>query len=351
MRVLITGGCGLIGYHTAKYFQKKGHEVIVYDNLERQSLLGHSNTLCRVYNKNLLESSGIEVESVDVSEIIDLASSQITPKFDAIIHLAAQCGVPTSINNPRRDMEINLLGTFNILEYARIHGSKVAFASTNKVYPITNANVPCFLDKDGDTKYWRFESEGLNKRGFPKTEGLIGSRTPYGWSKYSADQLCQEYYHTYGVNTGVFRMSCIYGTHQFGFEEQGWATWFAIACAKDQPITIYGDGNQVRDMLYVSDCVQAYYNYITSDIEHGVWNLGGGPDNTLTLLECLDLLSQFSGKSFENISFEDWRPCDQKVYVSDIRSAQSDLNWDVRVKPEVGMKLVYDWVSENQEIF
>lgn len=703
MKILVTGGCGLIGFHTAKFYKEQGHQVDVIDNLERSSLLGYHlvSKERKNYNKNRLNEMGITVLPYDVSL---KKSWNFTDAHDAIIHLAAQCSVPTSISNPRRDYEVNLQGTFNALEQARQTGAKFVFASTNKVYPIHDA----FVHKENR---WHFTNPSWALRGFPVVNDLVGSRTPYGWSKYSADLLCQEYYHTYGVQTGVFRMSClhqdqsvqtyfgtkliknltkddllwtgsnwtkvkkvwnngvketykiqteqgrtvlltedhkvktvrgfrqvkdlmfgdlievspqtnipvdssvskedlykaellgylfgdgtlykvknkpnsyiisfygtkaalnnikdilnylkinsgeikssyskseicegtsyklhfsssyfgnllvamgmpigdrttqpidipfwiqngsknikraflrgyfgaeccasknkdtcitfsyskdvsvesdkwlgsirhilykdfdietsistmppkkwktrttiqtqvrviggiegrknfnnigfafeenrnrnllsrlnlieyenryfdkiksieffetstvydlevedsshvftagdilvsncIYGPNQFGFEEQGWATYFVIATERGWPITIFGDGDQVRDMLYVEDLVRAYDAFITSDLEHGVFNTGGGLENTLSLNECIYLLSRISGKKSE-IKFEDWRPSDQKTYISDLTEITRKLDWHPRVNPIEGLRNVHDWVKNNLEVF
>jgi CDP-paratose 2-epimerase len=163
--------------------------------------------------------------------------------------------------------------------------------------------------------------------------------------------MCQEWSNTYGVRTGVFRMSCIYGPNQFGFEEQGWATWFIIAAMKGKPITIYGDGDQVRDMLYVEDCVEAYDRFLRSDLKHGVFNLGGGVHNTLSINEHLNfLLVELKGTEI-SIGYEDWRPLDQKCYVSDIRRAEQLLGWKPKTDPYYGLRQVIKWVRENLDLF
>jgi CDP-paratose 2-epimerase len=341
VKVLVTGGCGLIGYHASKYFHEQGHEVVVMDNMERSSLLGHKVSPEReMFNAKLLTKMGVQVWTYDVS----LNNSfNMFEEMDYIVHLAGQCGVPTSIENPRRDMEVNLIGTFNVLELARRTGAAVAFASTNKVYPIHDG-----FRLNDETNKWEFDSLQYRHYGFPVVNDLVGSRTPYGWSKYSADLLCQEYAHTYGVKTGVFRMSCIYGPNQFGFEEQGWATWFVIAAQKRKEITIYGDGKQTRDMLYVEDCVKAYDAFFKSPLTHGVFNLGGGPDNVLSLNECIEHLGIYS-KSF--IGHAPWRPSDQRSYVSDIRPLNLGLGWKPEVSPFEGLGRVQDWVEENESIF
>lgn len=342
MKVLVTGGCGLIGFHAARFYKERGHEVEVIDNLERSQLLGHEvNFERKFFNQDLLVEMGVNVYPLDVSEKF---SFQCLKGHDVIIHMAAQCGVPTSIANPRRDYEVNLQGTFNMLEYARKHNSTVVFASTNKVYPIHEGFVKI------DNR-WQFENPEFAKNGFPVKDDLVGARTPYGWSKYAGDLLCQEYAHTYGVRTGVFRMSCIYGPNQIlGFEEQGWAVWMVIATLKDWPITIYGDGCQVRDMLYVEDTIKAYDAFVKSDYTHGVYNLGGGPNNTISLNEHLDYLYSATGKR-SSVIYSDWRPLDQKCYISDISKIKKDLNWKPIITINDGTEKVISFTKKHIGMF
>ena len=343
-KVLVTGGCGLIGFNTAKYYAEQGHEVDVMDNLERSDLLGHRvSEERRTFNSVALKELGVRVHHDDVSKRDSWVNQN---GHDLVIHLAGQCGVPTSIENPRRDFEVNTIGTFHALEYCREHGAAMVFASTNKVYPIHDAFV-----RHSEEDRWHFMNQQWEACGVGlNAASLVGSRTPYGTSKYAADLLCQEYAHTYGVKTGVFRMSCIYGPNQFGFAEQGWATWFIIATLKGLPITIYGDGRQVRDMLYVGDCIRAYDAFFRSSHKHGVFNLGGGTRFTLSLNECLDELEYITGRRSE-VSYEGWRPSDQKVYVSDIEPTSLMLKWKPTVSPKEGLNLTHDWVKSNLHIF
>lgn len=351
MRVLVTGGCGLVGYHAATYFKDAGHEVVVVDNFERSALLGHDASDERVFfNAKLLEAKGIPVWPHDVS----LPYEQYWegyPHFDYVIHLAGQCGVPTSISNPRRDFEINTVGTFNALEYCRDNGAALALASTNKIYPIhdTDPENPVW-QRSQQSGLWEFAHPDF-ANGVAERHQFSGARTPYGNSKMMADLLCQEYAATYGVRTGVFRMSCIYGPNQFGFEEQGWATWFMIATLKGWPITVYGDGNQVRDMLYVQDCVRAYESFfLQTDVKSGVFNLGGGPRNTTSLNEMLETLRVLTGKK-QDITYADWRPLDQKCYVSCTDRIYNKLEWRPRIGVAQGIALTLDWVEKNLDVF
>ncbi len=344
MKVLVTGGCGLIGFNAAKYYAERGHDVDVMDNLERSDLLGHCvSEERRTFNSIALKKLEVNVYHHDISERSDW---RLHGGHDLILHFAGQCGVPTSIDNPRRDFEVNCIGTFNALEYAREHDATLCFASTNKVYPIHDAFV---FDEDDDR--WHFKKPGWDRWGVG-TDAIseVGSRTPYGVSKYSADLMCQEYAHTYGVKTGVFRMSCIYGPNQFGFAEQGWAAWFIIAALKGLPLTIYGDGKQVRDMLYVEDCVKAYDTFHQSDLKHGVFNLGGGSENTLSLVECIQILERELNTRIE-VSYDDWRLSDQKTYISDIRPIKNILGWEPSVGSAEGLARTTEWVKDNLDLF
>jgi CDP-paratose 2-epimerase len=308
--------------------------------------LGHKEISERrlLYNYDELKKMKVEIHDHDIYDRKTWCSLYQSP--DVIFHMAAQCGVPTSINNPRRDFEVNTVGTLNMLEYARNHESRVVYASTNKVYPIHSEWYKSEIDNR-----WHWISPMIDGRGWPVTAmDNVGSRTPYGTSKFAGDLLCQEYSRTFGVPTGVFRMSCIYGENQFGFEEQGWATWFAIATLKGLDINIYGDGCQVRDMLFVEDLVRAYNIYAQSNIHHKVWNIGGGPKFTLSLNECLDHLEDITGKR-SKVHYHDWRPSDQKVYTSDIRNLYEDLAWEPNIKPRKGLERIVKWVEPILEVF
>jgi CDP-paratose 2-epimerase len=353
MNILVTGGCGLIGSHAAIHYHDLGHHVVVMDNNERSTLLGHDVSEQRMfYNEDRLTDWGILVINEDISTDAGWSRAHNAGgPYHAIIHCAAQCGVPTSIKDPMRDFEVNALGTLKMLESARKWESKVVYASTNKVYPIHSGWV-----KDIGTGRWRWDDEDLHENGWP-VEGMnfnycsYGTRTPYGVSKYLGDLYCQEYAGMYGVKTGVFRMSCIYGPHQMGFEEQGWATWFAIALEEDLPLTVYGDGQQVRDMLHVDDVIKAYDAFIMGNVRHGVWNLGGGPKNTLSVNQCINVLQKNIGMSFSSVTYEDWRPSDQRIYTSDIRALKEELNWEPTIKPKEGLAGVQEWVHEVANVF
>ena len=346
MKILVTGGAGFVGSHVAEYYAKKGDEVIVSDNLSRAELLGYETPYTR-YNWNYLKRyESIELIKGDIrdAEMIKEAAKNV----DVIIHTAAQTAVTTSLEYPRTDFEVNAIGTFNVLEAARKSKNNpcVIYCSTNKVYG-DNVNKIPVIEKEtryefGDEKY---------KSGIPgQFPTDLCEHTPYGCSKFAGDIYVQDYAQRNEINAGVFRMSCIYGTRQFGVEDQGWVAWFIIAILLKKPITIYGDGKQVRDVLYVSDLVRAYDSFVTQKIEKGVYNMGGGPENTISLLELLDIIEKKTGKEAE-ISFDDWRPSDQKVYISNISKAKKELEWEPKIRPENGVQRLIDWVMTNKQLF
>ena len=345
MKILITGGAGFVGSHVAEYYARKDYEVVAFDNLSRAELLGYEKSNA-MYNWNYLKGYKIELIKGDIRDFEKLKDA--AKNADAIIHTAAQTAVTTSLRNPRTDFEINAVGTFNVLEAARLSENNpcVVYCSTNKVYG-NNVNKIAVIEKE---KRYEFADERY-KNGIPEDFPTdLCEHTPYGCSKFAGDVYVQDYAHTYGLKTGVFRMSCIYGERQFGVEDQGWVAWFAIATLLDKPITIYGDGKQVRDVLYVKDLIRAYDLFINSNLKQAVFNIGGGPENTLSLLGLLDLLEGLTGKRAK-ISYENWRPSDQKVYISDISKVKEKLRWNPRVDPREGVNKLVKWVRENKGLF
>jgi CDP-paratose 2-epimerase len=344
-RLLVTGGAGFIGSHAAEYFATRGYTVRVVDNLSRARLLKHGDRHATA-NWEFLRSRGdIELIRGDVRDA-DVAAN-VTADVDVILHAAAQTAVTTSVTDPDPDFSSNAIGTFRILEAARRSGRKpvIVYCSTNKVYG-ENVNAVPIVEQAR-----RYAFGGEYTKGIPETFSIDRcEHTPYGCSKLTGDLYVQDYAHLYGLRTAVFRMSCIYGTRQFGVEDQGWLAWFTIAALTGQPITIFGDGRQVRDVLWVHDLVLAYERFIESDVPHGVFNLGGGPSFTLSLLELLDILSSHLGRPIEP-SFADWRPSDQKVYVSDVRHVKDVLGWTPTTSPEAGVARLIAWVETNRERF
>lgn len=348
--IVVTGGGGFIGSHVAEHYAKqKENEVIIIDNLSRAKLL-HKDDKNAMYNWNYLHQyKNIEFFQNDIRDFNFLKNLFNKIEIDAIIHTAGQTAVTTSVTDPKEDFENNLIGTYNILEAVRISKSNpaIVYCSTNKVFG-NNVNE-CDIEEK-ETRY-AFTSEYKNGISEEFSTDLC-EHTPYGASKFCADVYAQEYGHIYGLKTGVFRMSCIYGTRQFGFEDQGWVAHFVISAILDRKINIYGDGKQVRDLLYVSDLIDANDKFIKNSqkLKHDVFCMGGGKENTLSLLELISILKNKLDKKI-NIEFFDWRPSDQKVYISDISKAKQKLNWNPKINPQEGIEKLINWTKKNKKIF
>lgn len=348
MKILVTGGAGFVGSHVSEYYAKKGDDVVVFDNLSRAELLGYDASNV-TYNWNYLKRyDNLELIKGDIRMANML--KEVAQDVDVIVHTAAQTAVTTSLIDPRTDFEVNAIGTFNVLEAARLSKSNpcVVFCSTNKVYGDNVNKIP--VTNSG--KRYEFADDTFRK-GIPETFSTdLCEHTPYGASKLAGDVYVQDYAQREEIDAAVFRMSCIYGTRQFGVEDQGWVAWFTIATLLNKPITIFGDGKQVRDVLYVSDLVRAFDAFIQrkDKIHRGVYNVGGGPNNKISLLELIETLKDTAGMT-SSISFDKWRPSDQKVYISDISRAALELGWKPSVIPRDGVTKLVEWVNENKAIF
>lgn len=338
MKILITGGAGFIGCHACRLFSEQGHTVVAFDNLSRRG--------SRTNAEWLTQQGGVEVFQGDVRNTEDLQKvAAAKGPFDAIIHLAAQVAVTTSVENPREDFEINALGTFNVLEMARQQTIPpcVLYSSTNKVY----GGMEDVAVVEDETRYRYRDYPG----GIPVAHPL-DFHSPYGCSKGAADQYVRDYARIYGIPTVVLRQSCIYGTRQFGVEDQGWVAWFVIAATFDRPITIYGDGKQIRDVLYVEDLVRAYQIALErkDQVAGKVLNIGGGPDFAMSVwTEFGPILERTLGKTIP-VTYGDWRPGDQPVYISDISCAKELLGWQPTVDPQTGISRLAEWVQANREM-
>lgn len=342
MAILVTGGAGFIGSHVSEYYLRMGETVTVFDNLKRDEFLG-KRLRSSEYNWEFLKSfSKARLKLDDIRNFDSLKNA--TSDCDVIIHTAAQVAVTTSLSNPRLDFEVNNHGAFNVLEAARINDCAVVYSSTNKVYGENVNKIPVIEE----VKEYVFDDPAF-KLGIPEDYPIdLTKHSPYGCSKLSADIYVQDYAHTYGLKTAVFRQSCIYGERQFGVEDQGWLAWFAIALLTGQQITIYGNGKQVRDVLYVDDLVECFDTFLKSHLTHGVFNVGGGPENRLSLLQLLSLLEDITGLRAK-VTFADWRPADQRVYVSNISKLKQMLGWSPRVTPVDGVKKLVRWVVDRRD--
>jgi CDP-paratose 2-epimerase len=335
--MLITGGAGFIGSNLASRYLARGWEVIVYDNFSRPGsekngrwLGGHRSDRLQILHADVRDLQSLKEAMADV---------------DVVAHLAAQVAVTTSVTDPLEDFSVNAQGGINVIEAARNSGSDpiVLYASTNKVYgamekyPVTDAGLrhelPAFPD------------------GIPE-DFPIDLHSPYGCSKGSTDLYMLDYARIYGLRTVVFRQSCIYGRRQFGVEDQGWVAHFVIASLQGRPITIYGDGRQVRDILYIDDLLDVYDAAIDKiDVSCGqAYNIGGGPANVSSLLELVYRLEARHNRAI-TLSFRDWRPGDQKVYVSGIGKAERDLGWRPKISVAEGVEELCQWVDANRGLF
>lgn len=336
---VITGGAGFIGSHAAARFHEAGDHVVIVDNLSRRGADTNLEWLREQGINDFIKADVRDGEAM--REIIGRHADA-----DVVLHLAAQVAVTTSVVDPRNDFEINALGTFNVLEAVRTAaegGPAVFYSSTNKVYG--NLEHVRVVERDGryayeDRPFGVDESEPLD------------FHSPYGCSKGAGDQYVRDYARIYDLKTVAFRQSCIYGTRQFGIEDQGWIAWFCVAVTLGKPFTIFGDGKQIRDTLWVGDLVDAYARaYERIDVASGeVFNLGGGPSNTLSLLELVAILEKSFGRSL-NPASADWRPGDQRVFVADIRKAERVLGWTPKVSTHEGVEQLLRWVRDNRELF
>ncbi len=336
---LITGGAGFIGSNYVHRLLMRGEKVTIYDNLARAGAPRNLHWLNQTFGENSFTTIIGDVR--DAEKIAEAARSA-----DIIVHLAGQVAVTTSVTNPRDDFESNALGTFNVVEAARLSGRNpiLIYASTNKVYGGME-DVELFEE---ETR-WRYK-DLIN--GCPETQPL-DFHSPYGCSKGTGDQYVRDYSRIYGLRSVVYRQSCIYGTRQFGVEDQGWVAWFIIAALMGKPITIYGDGKQVRDILFVDDLLNAYDLAVEKiDIAQGqVYNLGGGPDNVMSIwAEFQPKLEGLLGAQIP-VARGDWRPGDQRVFYADISKAEKELGWTPKINVEAGVRKLFEWVKENKSLF
>ena len=339
MHIFITGGAGFIGCNSAEYFLSQNHTVTIFDNLSRVGTASNLSWLQLRHSADHLRF--IEGDVRDYSQLC-----RAIQDVDAVLHLAGQVAVTTSITDPRADFEVNALGTFNVLEAVRNHCPDAAFinASTNKVYG--GMDSVGIVEREDAYAYADYPL------GIPETYPL-DFHSPYGCSKGAGDQYTLDYARIYGLKTLSFRQSCIYGQRQFGVEDQGWVAHFIIAVVKNRPISIFGDGKQVRDILHIDDLVRAYaLGFEKAESLAGqAFNIGGGPENTISIwAQFGPMLEEFAQRSIQ-VQRGDWRPGDQRVFIADIRKASDLLGWQPQIAPPQGIHNLYRWVVENQALF
>jgi CDP-paratose 2-epimerase len=332
--VLVTGGAGFVGSNLADALLADGERVVVADNLSRAGVPLNARWLRQRHGGR------VRIEQVDVRDAD--AVRALVDGAKAVYHFAAQVAVTTSLVDPRDDFETNVAGTFNVLEAARAQAvpPPVVFTSTNKVYGGMD-DVPVAL-RDGRYAY------GDGRPGITE-DAPLDFHSPYGCSKGAADQYVHDYARIFGVPTVVFRMSCIYGTRQFGTEDQGWVAHFARAMLAGEGITLYGDGCQVRDVLWVGDLVDALREAVRriGTVSGEVFNIGGGPANAVSVNEVIARLEEVTGTSVP-VARADWRPGDQRVYVSDPSKAERLLGWAPRTPWRAGLGRLVEWLESAE---
>jgi CDP-paratose 2-epimerase len=303
VKILVTGGAGFIGSNTAYSFAKAGHKVTIVDNLSRKGSEENYNWLMKENNIHPI--------------ITDIRNKFGCEVPDVIFHFAAQTGVIPSVKNPIEDFSVNAMGTLQLLESFKEKKPLIIYASTNKVYGEFETDKPVN------------ESQPLS------------FCTPYGCSKGTADQYILDYFRIYSVPTVVLRMSCIYGNRQLGNEEEnGWLCHFAKN--KDNPITVYGDGTQVRDALYIDDYVALMHTLVErrDHVQGEVFNIGGGIDNAVSVNDVLKKLGN------TNVTYSDWRPNDQRYYVSDISKITEYTGWKPTIGIDEGLERLKEWTNQ-----
>jgi CDP-paratose 2-epimerase len=336
--VLITGGAGFIGSNLAHRLLSQGHGVTIYDNLARR---GTEENVAWLRDNH---GDRFDLVQGDVRDYPGLVRA--VEGCEVIYHLAGQVAVTWSVNDPREDFEINALGTLNVLEAARSceQPPLVLFTSTNKVY----GGMEEVEIEEQEKRY----AYAALPQGVSEAQPL-DFHSPYGCSKGAADQYARDYARIYGLRTVVMRMSCIYGPRQFGIEDQGWVAHFLIASVLGHPITIYGDGKQIRDILYIDDLLVAFERAVEriETTAGQVYNIGGGPQSTISIwAEFSELLAELLGREVK-VTYDDWRPGDQLVFVSDTSKAHRELDWEPGTSVRAGIEKLFHWVVENKELF
>jgi CDP-paratose 2-epimerase len=331
---LITGGAGFVGTNLADRLASSGTKVTVLDSLRRPGVEENLRWLTRRHR------SGVRFVHGDVRDPDTVAGAM--QGIARVFHLAAQVAVTTSLVAPIEDMEINVRGTVNVLEAARMQPEPpaVVFTSTNKVYGRLD-EVALEL---GPERY-QPRDQMLRRHGISECQPLAFC-SPYGCSKGAADQYVLDYAHSYGLPACVLRMSCIYGPHQRGNEDQGWVAHFLISALHGRPITIFGDGRQARDLIFVQDLLDALLAASSNEraLAGRAFNLGGGPDNAVSLQEVVGLITELHGEA-PQIDWDEWRVADQRWYVSDTRAFGELTGWRPRVGVAEGLARLHAWLT------
>lgn len=340
-KVLVTGGCGFLGSHICEMYAKKAWKVIAYDNLAKHEFARNSymKPEARYYNKKFLESLGVDVV------VADIRDKEILMRWcedaDYICHTAAQPTMTMSWEYPILDFTTNVIGTFNCLEAARKFN--IPIVSCNSVHCYGPDKINSEL-KEEETRY--IKSPVSINENEPLLQGVV---TPLHASKVSAENYVRCYMDTYKIKAASFRLTGIYGPNQFGGEDHGWVANFAIRNVLGMPLTVFGSGKQLRDILYASDVAKAFDCFYEKQIP-GIYNIGGGERTMISLLECVKLIDNITGKR-SDVIFDKDRFGDLKYYVSDISKAKKHLDWEPKVMPEEGVEKLIEWIKKNRNLF
>lgn len=339
MRIAITGGLGFIGSNYARRLLARGQEPVLIDDLSRPGSDINLDLLKKDFGPARISHVRCDIrDRVGLHRALDGA--------EVILHLAAQVAVTRSVRDPVEDFEINALGTLNVLEAARRAKTPplIIYASTNKVY----GGLETVRIVEAQTRYVCPDLPQGVPESFP-----LDFHSPYGCSKGAADQYVRDYCRIFGIPTVVMRQSCIYGPYQFGIGDQGWVAWFLLQAMLGKSLRIFGDGKQVRDLLHVEDLLDLYDQIISRplDVSGRVYNVGGGATNTLSVwCELKDVLQDALG-FLPPVTFDNWRPGDQRSYVSDIRALSSDLAWQPRIDARTGIVKLGGWIQEHRAMY
>lgn len=341
MKVLVTGGCGFLGSHVCEFFREKGDEVIAYDNLTKHEFdrNPYMKPEARNYNKQLLENIGVRVVSKDIRDEESLIKHAKGSGY--ICHTAAQPAITISREDPELDFSTNTTGTFNVLNTARKLDIPVACCSSIHTYGPDKINSEL---REEETRYVREpvvidEDEPL----------LQGAITPLHASKRSGEIYVQSFIDTFDLKAACFRLTGIYGPNQFGGEDHGWVANFAIRAMIDLPITIFGTGKQLRDILYATDVAEAFHCFYKSP-RPGIYTIGGGKDTMISLLECINMIEEILDKKTK-VKFEPERFADLRYFVADYGKFNQATGWKPKVKLNEGISMLIEWLKENNEVF
>jgi CDP-paratose 2-epimerase len=341
MKVLVTGGCGFLGSHICKFYRDMGWDVVSLDNMTKHELMrtGYSVSGARDFNWNLLKKMGVELVKEDIIHA-DIVNN-LAKDCDFIAHTAAQPAMTISEEDPRLDINSNVIGTFNVLEAARKFDLPVVSCATGHVYGperINNSITP------KDNRYIR------DPVGIDESEPLLqGIKTPLHASKRSAEIYVQTYIDTYKLKAASFRLSGIYGPNQFGGEDHGWVANFAIRTLINKPLRVLGNGKQTRDILYATDVAHAFHAFYEKQVS-GIYNVGGGEKTVISLLECIDLIEKITGVK-PKVEFGPDRFGDLRYFVCDISKVRKNLGWEPKIFPEEGVTKLCNWIKENVSLF